>query len=271
MTLLNSPAAWIPAFGTALCVILSGTISQAELTERQLKSEHRKYKSLVSVELLDKQAEEMEQYSTNELADRNEITLQALEKYTPQTSVFSRPRLKGVSRDFAANLIQTIDSHPVAGGAAMSRYSQRGTEIGYCFGRATYVHFALLHHKVHKDSIKKVWAVGPMTTGSIPWGFHVGTAVYSKNNEWIMVDNFVGRVVTVREWFAEIKQMDQDKTLRIYVTDPEKFSVGLDYYNREEMGLDVSRSEDWYKHYFKDLTKWFKNPDFASVGLTKRP
>lgn len=188
-----------------------------------------------------------------------------------QVRTCSRPRLKGVSREFAASLIRTIDIHPVAGNAAMSKYNQRGTEIGYCFGRATYAHLALLHHKVHKDSIKKIWAVGPMKAGSITWQFHVGTAVYSRDGQWIMVDNFVGRPVTVREWFAEIKQMDRDNTLRIYVSNPEKFSVALENYSRGEMGLDLEKSEDWYKHYFKDLMTWFKQPDFAALGLNVRP
>ena len=43
------------------------------------------------------------------------------------------------------------------------------------------------------------------------------------------------------------------KDLRFYVTTPEKFSVNTGKYERYQLGLDVSRDVDWFKHYFKDM------------------
>ena len=182
-------------------------------------------------------------------------------------------RVQSVSREFAENLMRSIDMNPITSYWGMDKYNRvtEGVNIGYCFGRATYGHLALLKNGVDKNAIRKIWAVGPMKTGATSWAFHVSTIVRADNGEWLAVDNFPGQVLNIQKWMEYVKRISTDGKLTFFITNPEKFSVSLGTYDRVQLGLDIGRNQDWYKHYFADLMKWFgseqSRPFFDENGV----
>ena len=179
-------------------------------------------------------------------------------------------RVNALTHAQATQVLRSITRHPVVSDYEYARYNRPGVEIGFCFGRATYVHLALLQMGVNKDSIKKIWAVGPMQTGQIAWDFHVATLVKSVEGKWLVIDTFVGTVMTVEEWMAEISRIAQPgHRNRYYFSNPKKFSVSLGTYDRVQLGLDLTADQDWYRGYFSDLMKWFREGRLESVGLSR--
>ncbi len=188
----------------------------------------------------------------------NEAVMASLPQATPGSS-----RVQSVPLAFADKLMQSIDTHPITSWIGMYKYERidQGVNIGYCFGRATYAHLALIKNGVDKNAVRKIWAVGPMNTGTIDWAFHVATIVRADNGEWITVDNFPGQVLTVRQWMEHMKLISTDGKLTFYITEAEKFSVSLGGYDRIQLGLDLSPEQDWYRNYFRDLMNWFGGPN----------
>lgn len=177
-----------------------------------------------------------------------------------------------ISLEQANNLLKTISPHPIVGNAAYDSYNRSPTEIGYCFGRATYVHIALLRMGVKKDAIKKIWTVGA-TGGATNWIYHVATAVRTTDGNWTVIDNFVGRLLTAQEWASQMRTLTIDGKKATFISDAKKFGPKTGAYSRLQLGLDLSRDKDFYKHYFADLFKWFGSIEshkyFASYGVTR--
>lgn len=198
-----------------------------------------------------------------------EMENQELAKLTPAETASPK---EAITRKQAQNLLRSISPHPVVGQRAYDSYNRSPTEIGYCFGRATYVHLALLRMGVRKDAIKKIWTVGE-TGGAMNWIYHVATAVRTTDGNWTVIDNFVGRLITAQEWAAEMRKMTVDGKKATFITDAKKFHPGTGTYSRTELGLHLSRETDFYKHYFADLFKWFGSIEshkyFSSYGVTK--
>lgn len=166
-------------------------------------------------------------------------------------------KVYAVDRDFARALVDSIRKHKVVSEYQYAKYNQPGTEIGFCFGRATYAHLMAQKLGVHQDAIIKVWAVGPMEAGSITWQFHVATLVKAKEPKigWWAVDSFTPSVLSIDQWIAYMKESNPDESLRFYFSKPEKFSVSLYRYSVIQMGLNLTPSKDWYRGYFIDLMK----------------
>ncbi len=121
---------------------------------------------------------------------------------------------------------------------------------------------------IAKESIRKVWLVGPMSSGTTAWQFHVAVVVRATNGKWMVVDNYWGRLLEIKDWAESFYPQNKSyKNLRVYVTSPAKFSVSLQKYSRLQMGLDMPATKDWYKNYFHDLMEWFKHHTLEEVGL----
>lgn len=181
-------------------------------------------------------------------------------------------RISTVDKDLAQKILSSVNRHPVVSSYEYSKYNrQPGVEIGFCFGRATYTHLMALHLGVNKDSIKKIWIVGPMNAGGLMWDFHVATLVRGENGEWLAVDSNHSNVQPVSDWYKYYTAMSTDGRLRVYITDANKFSVDLGKYDKVQLGLNLPRQQDWYSGYFKDMMTWFQqnkgNPDLKPLGL----
>ncbi len=222
--------------------------------------------NLLTLNLIQQQKYLRESHTIDQLL---EMEQQELAKLTPAQSTSDR---EAISRKQAQKLLNSISPHPVVGQRAYDSYNREGTEIGYCFGRATYVHLALLKMGVKKDAIKKIWTVG-LTGGQVNWIYHVATAVRTTDGNWTVIDNFVGRLITAQEWATQMRGMTIDGKKATYITDAKKFGPQTGKYTRVQLGLGLSRETDFYKNYFGDLLKWFSSIEshkyFSRYGVNQ--
>ncbi|RZA07157.1 MAG: hypothetical protein EOP11_08455 [Proteobacteria bacterium] len=186
------------------------------------------------------------------VARANEETLSGLEHapVDPKALPFSEAQAIEAHRVLDTNIVTS----------ERSKYEQPGTSIGYCFGRAMFVHLWALKNHYRKDQIRKIWAVGSMKTWDNNWGFHVATMIRDgATGEWRIVDSYLRAPSTPRAWIKVFQAQNKEKqNLRFYITAPEKFTPNLGKYSRTQLGLDMTREKDWYKHYFTDMMQTLK-------------
>lgn len=186
------------------------------------------------------------------LADLNEKTLRSLETNVPVAG--GKPF--GPHEAAVAHL--ALNTNLVT--MNRTKYEQPGTAIGYCFGRAMFVHLYALKNHYRKAQIRKIWAVGDMKTEHYHWAFHVATMVQDgATGEWRVIDSLMKSAVSPRHWTQMFLEQNAEKRdLRFYVTSAEKFTPNMGKYTRGQLGLDLSLGKDWYKHYFVDLMATLK-------------
>jgi hypothetical protein len=184
----------------------------------------------------------------------NTRTINELRTYKPEVGQGSvRPEF--ITREQAQNVLRTIDRHPVIGSYSHMQYDP-DLSMGFCFGRATYVHLDLLRRGVNKDSIAKLFALGTMKTGQTEWRYHVTTIVKGPGNTWWAIDNFVNRMITAEQWMQEMQRYDKDPAnphLRFYFVEAKRFGPDVGQYTPDEL------SHPDYRNYFVDLMQWLKN------------
>ena len=182
----------------------------------------------------------------------NEEALKEIYQY----SFESRPsRVPYITWDQARFMLDLVEKNPVASQSMLWKYDH--DNLGFCFGRALFIHLELLRRGVQKEAIKKAFAVGPMRSGVTNWQFHVTTIVLGPKNEWIAIDPFVGEPVRVEQWFDIISKTSTDGKLRFYLSEPSKIGPSGWEYNTKPGGL----LHPVYNHYFEDMFDYFrKNP-----------
>jgi hypothetical protein len=141
-----------------------------------------------------------------------------------------------------------------------SKYDPKNEGIGFCFGRAMFIHLELAQFRFDRDSVKKAFVVGPMSTGDGgSWGWHVTTIVKSwdarsKKQIWYALDPVVGRRVTLEQWYNTMRSdFSTDKRLKIYITDPGRFGIYPSKYDETHL------ANRFYNNYFRDMMKWFES------------
>ncbi|MFP5520699.1 MAG: protein-glutamine glutaminase family protein [Bdellovibrionia bacterium] len=186
-------------------------------------------------------------------------------EYIPSSS---SKRAKGIDSAQGQKIIEAVARSPFLGTDPVL-YQRPQTEIGYCFGRATFIHLMLLRLGVQKESIKKIWIVGPMKIPgtNLIWDYHVATMVFSEKQGWMVLDSNIGRPVTIDNWFSNYYHMSVDRRAKLFVTDASKFAPDLGKYDRVQLGLNMSREQDWYQHYFKDLMRYVGQKPLSDFGL----
>lgn len=159
--------------------------------------------------------------------------------------------------------------HPVVGASALSKYDPQ-LVMGFCFGRATFVHLELLRRGVHKDSIRKVYVVGPMQTGDIFWQFHVATSVRGESGQWYTIDPlFAPSAMPLESWMSTVKETSIDGTVRFYPTHASKLGPSAFEYNKLPVG---GVNDPIYNKYFEDMFKTFKTePVVKSYKKNQKP
>jgi hypothetical protein len=184
---------------------------------------------------------------------------QAIQEIEAQEVDQNSSRVTGLKVREIEKLYNFAIHHPIAGLSSLSKYDPTG-EIGFCFGRALFVHLELLRRGVSKDSIKKVFAVGDlveqMNGKEITWQFHVATAVRDTQGEWWVIDPSY-KLMKIRNWYKFMRQMATDRKLSVFVTQTPKIGPTAWEYNIQDGGL----LDPFYNNYFKDLFQHFKqNP-----------
>ncbi len=202
-------------------------------------------------DLYDHQYYDVRGKSEADVAAMNQKTLEDLMAYRP--SHYNPKRSQSLTFKEANAIHQSIYENKAAHPSKTAYYDKKSSGIGYCFGRSMYYHLMFLKKGLQKESIKKIWAVGHMKTGNIDWGFHVATMVYTRDNNWMVIDSNHFEPISVEKWMDHYSQYNAEKDLRFYITTPEKFSVNTGKYARYQLGLDINRDVDWFFHYFKDM------------------
>jgi len=250
---------WIGRFISVFILILA-TMASAETAEpewQQLDLRQDLY-----------QLRESEILNNVNLKEVSDSVVKALNNYNPEKSF---GRVDGVTYGQAYDILDLLKKE-----AIYVNYDQydMGRNVGYCFGRALYFHLQLLRHGVNKDSIKKVFVVGPMQVPGIVWQFHVATVVKDQtSNHWWALDTNIGKPVLLEEWVRHYERrsmdrsydgllaklldrptIDKTKSLRFYITEPSKIGPSGWEYNIQPGGL----FDQFYNDYFKDMFKSFK-------------
>jgi hypothetical protein len=180
-------------------------------------------------------------------------------------------RARAITVSDAQKLIMASRNSNVTRFESRDKYKQEQADIGFCFGRATFMHLLLLKMGVQKESILKAWVVGPQQTPGIMWDFHVATLAFVKDKGWMVIDPNLLEPQTLQAWYDRSNAQSTDKKMRIYITEPNKFGVDAGKYTRVQMGLDLNRETDWYKNYFVDMMKSIGQKTPESLGLRHVP
>jgi len=182
-----------------------------------------------------------------------EVDSHVFESVPGRRGALSREEAQDVLDDLVkADVIANIDSV----------YDPDGS-IGFCFGKAAWVHLELLRRGLNKRAIKKSFLIGTMKAGPIYWQFHVATIVKAEGDGWWVIDKNVyedgkkdkPHVVSLSEWFKYWKVDSTDGNLRLYVTRPQKIGASSWEYNIRPGGLFHSS----YNGFFKDMFRAFKD------------
>lgn len=187
-----------------------------------------------------------------ELQARNFSELREFYKDTalkPQITTAYRP----LQSTHAIEILISIPSHPVIGDKVALKYDPT-REIGFCFGRAAYVHIELLRRGIDAKHIAKVFVMGGLFLENIGWDFHVATIAQDGAGTWWAIDSLFKSPKPLEDWMSEVAKWDANQrfpALRFYFTDPLKFQALKGSYDSGYFYSDV------YRRYFEDLTNWY--------------
>jgi len=173
--------------------------------------------------LYDYYLKQIELLTTEEVKSLNRSFVESVQNAIPAANTL---RAQAIDWQSAQKILDRVYSHPTIGFKADDIYSQPGEEMGFCFGRAMYMHLLALKLGIQKESIKKIWAVGPMRsdTPGIDWGYHVAILIFSKDG-WIILDPNVMRVYRIENWVESYSQKSLDGRIRFFATEPERFGL----------------------------------------------
>ncbi len=220
-------------------------------------------KSLVEQDLIQVYDVEVAGKTAAEVAAMNLKTIESIHDEIPFRSTSTRG--VWINETVANRLVDLTYENPVVN-PGLKKYDPK-RNIGFCFGRATFIHLMLLKMGLQKNSIRKIWAIGPMNTGEITWRYHVATMAYTKKNGWLVLDTNHGAAVSAQEWIATYSKMSTDGKLRFYTSDASKLSFMIGKYSRLQLGMDINQERDYYRGYFKDMMEWVRKRKLSQDGI----
>ena len=94
------------------------------------------------------------QFNPKKIHQQNRKVIHEIESLESKSDPNSK-RVTTLSYEQIREVVDHAASHPVAGFHVINKYDPYGN-IGFCFGRALFVHLELLRRGVAKESIKKV-------------------------------------------------------------------------------------------------------------------
>jgi len=163
----------------------------------------------------------------------------------------------GMTQKQAEQVLASVNRHPVVGPKASRKYDTWDQMIGYCFGRAAYIHWELLRRGVSPEKIGKIFAVGGLKqkiANGFYWDYHMATIVRAVDNWWV-IDPLLGKLMKVEPWMNEVNQMaaHSPSRLRFYLADAIKLHPIPGAYSLERLLIPE------YRGYFQDLFDWFRD------------
>lgn len=187
-----------------------------------------------------------------ELQKKNFSELHEFYKNTSQ-----KPGINTIDRSLqpqqSSEILNSIALHPVIGDKVANKYDPT-QEIGFCFGRAAYVHIELLRRGVDAKYVAKVFVMGGLFLDGIGWDFHVATVAQDSAGAWWAIDSLFKTPLPLEDWMSEVSKWDANQkfpALRFYFTNASKFQALKGSYNSDHFYSEV------YRRYFEDLTNWY--------------
>ncbi len=201
----------------------------------------------------------------NDVQEFNKAQLQELNEMNTQADGFTisgeESRKDSISLSEANDLYQRVAKHPVADLKNRSKYDPNNAGIGYCFGRAMAAHLeALFNMNVKNSSIRKLFAVGSLQTGSTKWGWHVTAVVKAKEGGWWAIDPIIGSPIKAEDWYNKmLTSFNPTKDLVLFHDRAMRFGPQVQRYTLQQINLE------FYNNYFKDLLEVYKQ-EFRTDG-----
>lgn len=128
--------------------------------------------------------------------------------------------------------------------------------VGFCFGRALVFHIDALSRRIDRQSVRKIWAVGPIESpihaGEI-WNYHVATMIRSSDGSWWVFDPALfASAAPLDLWVENIQSRATSGQLLIFSTQAERNFPSPGTYQRAEL------SSAHYSNYYKELLQNFR-------------
>lgn len=184
-----------------------------------------------------------------------ELNQSGLQDFLVKNASFSI--LSGLDKKAGEEILKVLSLHPVAGDHVLSKYGENATEIGFCFGRAAFVHLELMRKGISAEKVAKIFAVGGLFNDGVGWDYHMATAYQDNLGFWWVVDSLLTEVYGPAQWIQKISNWDGDKVnprLRYYFVNAYKFQPQEGYYSESRFNSPL------YQGYFQDLLKWYRAP-----------
>jgi hypothetical protein len=195
--------------------------------------------------------EEIKTFTAEQVQNLNFQSLEFMERiaFTGE-HVDASGRLQFVNRAQANLILQEQQTNSVTSKSSLFLYDPNQL-IGFCFGRAFFNQLNLLRHNVSEEAIRKVFLIGSIRIDvageAKTFTNHVATMVRTRNGEWLVLDDNIGQIVTLREWYQAWHPY-LDPKVRIYFSDSRRFSanigeIKLGNIDLPDFGLQIQNSE----------------------------
>lgn len=161
-------------------------------------------------------------------------------------------KIVGLTDDQIGSLLWRVRNHPLSASNSTLRpiYDCRGVGIGFCFGRAMVAQMEALNMGVAKESVRKIWAVGPMKTSEGEWQHHVATMVRTAKGDWVVLDPLDRRALSISDWLASVERNYPSPNMQLFSSPASRFSP----YDARPI-LPSSARDKFYNNYFQDMLK----------------
>lgn len=203
-------------------------------------------------------------------AEQHTRNISGLHEFYRKTAM--RPQITTVNTALhpaqATEILNSIAPHPVIGDKVALKYDPT-QEIGFCFGRAAYVHIELLRRGISAQRIAKVFVMGGLYLDGYSWDFHVATIAQDESGTWWAIDSLFATPLPLEDWMHEVSRWDANQkfpALRFFFTDALKFQALKGSYDSTYFYSEV------YRKYFEDLTAWYtRAPNCLSAKTPADP
>jgi len=201
----------------------------------------------VGTNLLEFYEKEKAELDASGILSRNSDELESL------TKLKVCPSKKKASKQLATSVLRALAANPVAGKKGVAKYDP-DRDIGFCFGRAAFVHLELLRRGVEPCRIAKIFAVGALQWEHARWEYHMATMVRDTGSTWWVIDSHYAEPMELEPWMKKVSKLAANKNepLRFYATDATKFLALPGHYEEKTV------YQEWYGTYFHDLLKTFE-------------
>lgn len=118
-----------------------------------------------------------------------------------------------------------------------ANYDPNG-DLGFCFGRAMWVHHLLRKRQIAQGDIAKLFVVGKLSYRDLMWDFHVTTLVRAQDKTWWAIDSLYDKPLPAVEWMQRAQKLGANQKrpeLFFAFTDPRKFQAGHGAYRVDDL------------------------------------